>query len=120
MDRLYQDLIQKTQTSIHLTDFPESNPSFVNIELEDQINTARTLTSLALSLRKKVQIKVRQPLQKMIIPFKNQIERSRIECVVSQLKGEINIKEVELLDDCLLYTSPSPRDVEESRMPSSA
>ena len=99
MDRLYQDLIQKTQTSIHLTDFPESNPSFVNIELEDQINTARTLTSLALSLRKKVQIKVRQPLQKMIIPFKNQIERSRIECVVSQLKGEINIKEVELLDD---------------------
>jgi len=99
MDRLYQDLIQKTQTSIHLTYFPESNPSFVNIELEDQINTARTLTSLALSLRKKVQIKVRQPLQKMIIPFKNQIERSRIECVVSQLKGEINIKEVELLDD---------------------
>ena len=99
MDRLYQDLIQKTQTSIHLTDFPESNPSFVNIELEDQINMARTLTSLALSLRKKVQIKVRQPLQKMIIPFKNQIERSRIECVVSQLKGEINIKEVELLDD---------------------
>ena len=99
MDRLYQDLIQKTQTSIHLTDFPESNPSFVNIELEDQINTARTFTSLALSLRKKVQIKVRQPLQKMIIPFKNQIERSRIECVVSQLKGEINIKEVELLDD---------------------
>ena len=99
MDRLYQDLIQKTQTSIHLTDFPESNPSFVNIELEDQINTARTLTSLALSLRKKVQIKVRQPLQKMIIPFKNQTEKSRIECVVSQLKGEINIKEVELLDD---------------------
>ena len=99
MDRLYQDLIQKTQTSIHLTDFPESNPSFVNIELEDQINMARTLTSLALSLRKKVQIKVRQPLQKMIIPFKNQTEKSRIECVVSQLKGEINIKEVELLDD---------------------
>ena len=75
-----------------------SDVNFV-IELEDQINTARTLTSLALSLRKKVQIKVRQPLQKMIIPFKNQAERSKIECVVSQLKGEINIKEVELLDD---------------------
>ena len=99
MDRLYQDLIQKPKTSIHLTDFPKSNPSFVNIELEAQINTARSLTSLALSLRKKQQIKVRQPLQKMIIPVKNQKERSRIERIISQLKGEINIKEVELLDD---------------------
>ena len=99
MDQLYQDLIQKDSPSIHLTDFPKSNPSFVNIELEDQINTARSLTSLALSLRKKKQIKVRQPLQKMIIPIKNQNERSKIERIVSQLKGEINIKEVELLDD---------------------
>ncbi len=99
MDRLYQDLVQETQRSIHLTDFPKAKTSFVNIELETQINTARSLTSLALSLRKKEQIKVRQPLQKMIIPIKNQIERSRIEQIVSQLKVEINIKEVELLDD---------------------
>ena len=99
MDRLYQDLTNEPQKSIHLTDFPRANPSFINTELEDQINTARNLTSLALSLRKKEQIKVRQPLQKMIIPVKNQKERSKIEKIVNQLKMEINIKEVELLND---------------------
>jgi isoleucyl-tRNA synthetase len=67
--------------------------------LEEQINTARSLTSLALSLRKKEQIKVRQPLQKMIVPVKNSAERKRIKNISQQLKGEINIKEVELLDD---------------------
>ena len=99
MDRLYQDLTNEPQKSIHLTDFPRANPSFINTELEDQINTARNLTSLALSLRKKEQIKVRQPLQKMIIPVKNQKERSKIKKIVNQLKMEINIKEVELLND---------------------
>ena len=57
------------------------------------------MTSLALSLRKKEQIKVRQPLQKMVIPVKNKEEKLRIERITEQLKGEINIKEVELLDD---------------------
>ena len=99
MDRLYQDLIQETSNSVHLTDFPTMNPSFINSELEAEVNTARTLTSLALSLRKKEQIKVRQPLQKMIIPVKNKAERARIERIVEQLKSEINLKEVELLDD---------------------
>jgi isoleucyl-tRNA synthetase len=92
-------LTNEPQKSIHLTDFPRANPSFINTELEDQINTARNLTSLALSLRKKEQIKVRQPLQKMIIPVKNLKERSKIEKIVNQLKMEINIKEVELLND---------------------
>ena len=63
------------------------------------MHTARTLTSLALSLRKKEQVRVRQPLQKMIIPVKNKTERNRIERITEQLMGEINIKSVELLDD---------------------
>ena len=54
---------------------------------------------MALSLRKKEQIRVRQPLQKMIIPVKDQTERNRIEKIIAQLKSEINIKTVELLDD---------------------
>ena len=54
---------------------------------------------MVLGLRKKEQIKVRQPLQKMIIPVKNKAERARIERIVEQLKSEINLKEVELLDD---------------------
>ena len=98
MDRLYQDLTQEN-VSIHLTDFPEANKDLINADLEHQINTARTLTSLALSLRKKEQVRVRQPLQKIIIPVKDQAERNRIEQITEQLKGEINIKTVELLDD---------------------
>ena len=98
MDHLYQDLTLKSK-SIHLTDFPLVKKELIQPELEQQINTARTLTSLALSLRKKEQIKVRQPLLKMIVPVKNLTERKRIENITQQLKVEINIKEVELLDD---------------------
>ena len=99
MDRLYQDLVQNTSTSVHLTDFPIVNLGNINLSLEDQINKARTITSLALSLRKKEQIRVRQPLQKMIIPVKNTTERKQIEGITEQLKGEINIKIIEFLDD---------------------
>ena len=99
MDRLYQDLVQNNSTSVHLTDFPIVNLGNINLSLEDQINKARTITSLALSLRKKEQIRVRQPLQKMIIPVKNTTERKQIESITEQLKGEINIKIIEFLDD---------------------
>ena len=99
MDRLYQDLEQNSSRSVHLTDFPKAEAAWINPELEAQVNTARTLTSLALSLRKKEQIKVRQPLQKMMIPVKNTSERERMERIVAQLKSEINLKEIELLDD---------------------
>ena len=98
MDRLYQDLTLETD-SVHLSDFPQYTEAYIQPELEEQINTARTLTSLALSLRKKEQIKVRQPLQKIMIPVKNSEERRRIENISQQLKGEINIKEIVLLDD---------------------
>lgn len=98
MDHLYQDLML-SRDSVHLTDFPKANLSLIQQELEEQVNTARALTSLALSLRKKEQIKVRQPLQKMIVPVKNTTERKRVEKISEQLKSEINIKEVELLDD---------------------
>jgi len=99
MDRLYQDLEQNSSRSVHLTDFPKAEAAWINPELEAQVNTARTLTSLALSLRKKEQIKVRQPLQKMMIPVKNTSEKERMERIVAQLKSEINLKEIELLDD---------------------
>ena len=72
--------------------FQKRKPAWINPELEAQVNTARTLTSLALSLRKKEQIKVRQPLQKMMIPVKNTSERERMERIVAQLKSEINLK----------------------------
>ena len=99
MDRLYQDLEQNSSRSVHLTDFPKAEAAWINPELEAQVNTARTLTSLALSLRKKEQLKVRQPLQKMMIPVKNTSEKERMERIIAQLKSEINLKEIELLDD---------------------
>ena len=99
MDHLYKDLIIDKSSSVHLTDFPKVSHELIDTELETQINTARNLTSLALSLRKKEQIKVRQPLKKLIIPTKNQSERKLIKNVVEQLKSEVNIKEIELLDD---------------------
>ena len=99
MDHLYKDLILEENSSVHLADFPKVNHELINRELEKQTNTARNLTSLALSLRKKERIKVRQPLKKIIIPAKDKLERKRIKSIVEQLKSEINIKEVEILDD---------------------
>ena len=99
MDRLYQDLTRNKKISVHLSEFPNPNPNLINSELESQINIAREITSLALSLRKKQQIKVRQPLEKMIIPVKNELQKKRIKNAIEQLKSEINVKEVELLDD---------------------
>ena len=102
-DRLYQDLNQATQkepfASVHLTDFPKADQQWRNTDLEDQMGKARTIASLALSLRKKEQIKVRQPLQKIMIPVRNTLEKEAIERVADLIKAEINVKQIELLDD---------------------
>ena len=102
-DRLYQDLTQATQTehfaSVHLSDFPKGDNSFINPALQEKINSARIITSLALSLRKKERIKVRQPLQKIMIPYTNAKEKGALEEIQDILKSEINVKEVQLLGD---------------------
>ena len=102
-DRLYQDLTQATQTehfaSVHLSDFPKGDKSVINPALQEKINSARIITSLALSLRKKERIKVRQPLQKIMIPYTNATEKGALEEIQDILKSEINVKEVQLLGD---------------------
>ena len=102
-DRLYQDLTQATQTehfaSVHLSDFPKGDNSVINPALQQKINSARIITSLALSLRKKERIKVRQPLQKIMIPYTNATEKGALEEIQDILKSEINVKEVQLLGD---------------------
>ena len=102
-DRLYQDLTQATQTehfaSVHLSDFPKGDNSVINPALQEKINSARIITSLALSLRKKERIKVRQPLQKIMIPYTNTTEKGALEEIQDILKSEINVKEVQLLGD---------------------
>jgi isoleucyl-tRNA synthetase len=101
MDQLYQDLtsVTKNISSVHLELFPESNSKLINIYLEEKINRARNLTSLALSIRKKERIKVRQPLKKLIIPVNSVSEKKMIISIQDQLISEINVKEIEIIDD---------------------
>jgi isoleucyl-tRNA synthetase len=103
MDQLYKDLTLNTSleslSSVHLTDFPKSVEKFVDKSLENKMWKAQTISSLVLSLRKKEMIKVRQPLQKVIIPVLDKQQRMEIEAVSDLIRAEVNVKEIELLDD---------------------
>ena len=103
MDQLYRDLTKSTKTedfaSVHLANFPVSVENFVDKSLESRMMKAQTVSSLVLSLRKKEMIKVRQPLQKVMIPILDENQRAEIEAVSDLIKAEVNVKEVVLLDD---------------------
>jgi len=103
MDKLYQDLNSVTQKetseSIHLADFPAFDASFVDASLERKMENAQTISSLVLSLRAKEKIKVRQPLQKIMIPVDNEQQKEEILAVSNLIKNEVNIKEIQILDD---------------------
>jgi isoleucyl-tRNA synthetase len=103
MDQLYRDLVRTTQTedfaSIHLALFPVSVENFVDKSLESRMMKAQTVSSLVLSLRKKEMIKVRQPLQRVMIPILDENQRAEIEGVSDLIKAEVNVKEIVLLDD---------------------
>ncbi len=103
MDKLYRDLTQATQSekfdSVHLAEFPVSVENYVNKMLESKMQKAQTISSLVLSLRKKEMIKVRQPLQKIMIPVLDAAQRVEIEAVSDLIKAEVNVKEILLLDD---------------------
>jgi isoleucyl-tRNA synthetase len=79
--------------------FPVSVENFVDKSLESKMMKAQTVSSLVLSLRKKEMIKVRQPLQKVMIPILDENQRAEIEAVSDLIKAEVNVKEIELLDD---------------------
>ena len=103
MDKLYRDLTQATHSeefeSVHLAKFPNSVENFVDKSLESRMMKAQTVSSLVLSLRKKEMIKVRQPLQKVMIPILDENQRAEIVAVSDLIKAEVNVKEIELLDD---------------------
>ncbi|MFJ1492407.1 isoleucine--tRNA ligase [Capnocytophaga canis] len=100
---LYRDLVSGTQKetaeSVHLTIFPTTDKSFIDRSLESKMEKAQNISSLVLSLRKKEMIKVRQPLQKIMIPVSNEVEKREIEAVADLIKSEVNVKEIELLED---------------------
>ncbi len=103
MDRLYLDLNSVTQKedfeSVHLAEFPVALDDNIDKQLERKMERAQTVASLVLSLRAKEKIKVRQPLQKIMIPIDSQEQKAEIEAVADLIKHEVNIKEIELLED---------------------
>jgi isoleucyl-tRNA synthetase len=103
MDQLYRDLTKATNTenfeSVHLSEFPQFVEKYVDKSLESRMLKAQTVSSLVLSLRKKEMIKVRQPLQKVMIPILDEKQRAEIESVSDLIKAEVNVKEIELLCD---------------------
>ena len=103
MDRLYRDLNGVTgkdkAESVHLTDYPESQAAYIDKALESKMEKAQNISSLVLSLRKKEMIKVRQPLQKILIPTLSEAERAEILAVANLIKHEVNVKEIEFIDD---------------------
>ncbi|WP_417199619.1 isoleucine--tRNA ligase [Bizionia sp.] len=103
MDRLYMDLNAVTKKegfeSVHLANFPKFDERFVDKSLERKMEAAQTISSLVLSLRAKEKIKVRQPLQKIMIPVDNEQQKEEILAVANLIKHEVNIKEIEILED---------------------
>jgi isoleucyl-tRNA synthetase len=103
MDRLYKDLNANTNKekfeSIHLSIFPVSVENFVDKSLESRMQKAQTISSLVLSLRKKEMIKVRQPLQKVMIPVLDETFKAEILAIEDLIKAEVNVKEITLLED---------------------
>ena len=103
MDNLYKDLISVTGKenfeSIHLGEFPSYDENLVDAKLEHKMQQAQKISSMVLSLRKKEMIKVRQPLQRIMIPILDEADREEILAVENLIKSEVNVKEIELIDD---------------------
>jgi isoleucyl-tRNA synthetase len=102
-DNLYKDLINGTVLegfeSVHLANFPISDGDLIDSDLERKMQKAQRISSMVLSLRKKESIKVRQPLQKIMIPVLGDQDREDILAVEDLIISEVNVKEIDLIDD---------------------
>lgn len=85
--------------SVHLADFPDVDESIIDTELEERMQLAQDISSLVLSLRKKVNIKVRQPLQKVLIPVLDAHMKGQVQLIEELVKGEVNVKSIEYLTE---------------------
>jgi len=112
-DWLFQNLTESgdsTIESIHLSDWEKSDSGLINKELEESMELAQTISSLVHSLRKKEKMKVRQPLQRILIPVLSAKTQAQIQHVEELIKSEVNIKTVEYIDDAsgILIKSVKP------------
>lgn len=99
MDRLYLDLVPRGEESVHYVMMPDADASVIDSDLEERMKLAQKATSMILALRRKVSIKVRQPLQKIMIPVISDKVRKQLEAVEKLILGEVNVKEVEYISD---------------------
>ena len=113
-EQLYRDLNNVTgrnkAESVHLTDFPVANKTFIDKSLEERMEMAQLVSSLVLSLRKKANIRVRQPLSKIMIPVKDENMKTQLQKVSHLIMSEVNIKEIEFLspDNNILVKNVKP------------
>ncbi|MDR2206032.1 MAG: isoleucine--tRNA ligase [Flavobacteriaceae bacterium] len=102
MDQLFQDLNSLTQketaNSVHLTDFPKADESLIDTDLVEKTHLAQQISSMVFSLRKKENIKVRQPLQKVMIPVLDKKTEQQILAVSELIKQEVNVKDLQLIN----------------------
>jgi isoleucyl-tRNA synthetase len=103
MDLLFRDLNgvtgQEEEDSVHLALFPECDETLIDKELEERMGIAQKISSMILGLRRKVSIKVRQPLARIMVPVPDDLFKSRFESVRSLILAEVNVKEVEYIED---------------------
>ena len=108
-DRLYRDLTA-TDESVHLTRFPEIDEKIIDKALEERMATAQTITSLVLSLRRRANIKVRQPLLRIMVPAVDEHQREAIAAIRDLITNEVNVKDLQLVssDDGVLVKRVKP------------
>ena len=103
MDQLYRDLTSvarsEAPSSVHLALFPVADSALIDQALEQKMELAQKLCSLTLSIRQKEKIKVRQPLQRLMVPVQNDADRARIEAIADLVKAEVNVKELVMVTD---------------------
>jgi len=103
MERLFTDLNNVTgrvaSDSVHLSDFPVADENAIDLDLEERMELAQTVSSMILSLRKRSNIRVRQPLNKIMIPILNEHDRKQLQAVENLILTEVNVKEIEYLTE---------------------
>ncbi|NJM16143.1 MAG: class I tRNA ligase family protein, partial [Bacteroidales bacterium] len=98
-EQLYRSLCMGKEKSVHLANFPQANASLIDKQLENRMDLAQRVSSLVLGLRRKVNIKVRQPLNKMLVPILDSRFKDYLEAVKDLILSEVNVKELEYLTD---------------------
>ncbi|WP_419545995.1 isoleucine--tRNA ligase [Odoribacter laneus] len=102
MEQLFTDLNKVSghyKSSVHLAQFPTANESLINTQLEERMQLAQQISSMVLGLRRKVQIRVRQPLSKLMIPILNEDMKHQLEAVKHIILSEVNVKAIEYITD---------------------